>query len=243
MENNNNNNNNTEIAYIYALLDPRDNEVRYIGKTTQPKNRLSGHIRECKNIKSLHYRAKWIRSLLKKELFPIIKFLKICPLSDFVKYETEYIQIYKNDKLTNSDETGSGNTGRKKEVLDRQSKSSGRVVYQYDLDGNFIQEFRSVRFAADCLSLSHSNISRSCNGLSKHAGGFVFRYEKVIVEKIDNPNAVKKCVIEVDVLGNEINKWESLMDCTRDTKIDNSNISRVCNGIRKSIKGRYFKFI
>ena len=44
-------NNNTEIAYIYALLDPRDNEVRYIGKTTQPKNRLSGHIRECKNIK------------------------------------------------------------------------------------------------------------------------------------------------------------------------------------------------
>ena len=23
----------TDIAYIYALLDPRDNEVRYIGKT------------------------------------------------------------------------------------------------------------------------------------------------------------------------------------------------------------------
>ncbi len=237
-------NNNTEIAYIYALLDPRDNEVRYIGKTTQPKNRLSGHIRECKNIKSLHYRAKWIRSLLKKELLPIIKFLKICPLSDFVKYETEYIQIYKNDKLTNSDETGSGNTGRKKEVLDRQSKSSGRIVYQYDLDGNFIQEFRSVRFAADCLNLSHSNISRSCNGLFKHTGGFIFRYEKVIVEKIDNPNAIKKSIIEVDVLGNEIGKWNSLMDCSRDTGLRNEAISKLCNKKygTKSVGGRYFKF-
>jgi len=237
-------NNYTEIAYIYALLDPRNNEVRYIGKTTQPKNRLSGHIGECKNVKSLHYRAKWIISLLNKELQPIIKFLKICPLSDFVKYETEYIQLYKNDKLINSDETGSGNVGRKKEVLDRQSKSSGRVVYQYDLDGNFIQEFRSVRFAADCLNLSHSNISRSCNGLFKHTGGFIFRYEKVIVEKIDNPNAIKKSIIEVDVLGNEIEKWNSLMECSRDTGLRNEAISKLCNKKygTKSVGGRYFKF-
>ena len=118
----------------------------------------------------------------------------------------------------------------------------GRIVYQYDLDGNFIQEFRSVRFAADCLSLSHSNISRSCNGKSKHAGGFVFRYDKVIVEKVDNPNAVKKSVIELNELGNKIGKWNSIMACSRDTKIDSSNISRVCNGLRDSIKGRYFKF-
>ena len=239
---NNNNNNNTEIAYIYALLDPRDNQVRYIGKTTQPTKRLKSHISECKSIKSLHYRAMWIKSLLKKELLPIIKFLKICPLSDFEKYETEYISIYKSDKLTNSDETGSGNTGRKKEVLDRQSKSSGRIVYQYDLDGKFIKEYQSVRFAADCLNLSHSNISRSCNGISKHAGGFIFRYEKVNVEKLENPNAVKKSVIEIDTLGKEIGRWNSIMECTRLIGIDNSNISRVCNGERKSIKGRYFKF-
>ena len=231
----------TDIAYIYALLDPRDNEVRYIGKTINPKRRLSEHLADSK--REYNYRAMWIKSLLKENLNPLIKFLKICPLSDFVKYETEYIKLYKNGKLTNSDETGQGSIGRRQEILDKQSEKMGRVVYQYDLDGNFIQEFRSVRFAADCLSLSHSNISRSCNGKSKHAGGFVFRYEKVIVEKIDNPNAIKKSVVELDELGNEIKKWYSIMDCSRDTKIDNSNISRVCNGIRKSIKGRYFKFI
>jgi hypothetical protein len=230
----------TDIAYIYALLDPRNNEVRYIGKTINPKRRLVEHLNDSK--REYNYRAMWIKSLLKENIKPLIKFLKICPLSDFVKYETEYIQLYKNGKLTNSDETGQGSIGRRQEILDKQSEKMGRIVYQYDLDGNFIQEFRSVRFAADCLSLSHSNISRSCNGKSKHAGGFVFRYDKVIVEKVDNPNAVKKSVIELNELGNKIGKWNSIMDCSRDTKIDSSNISRVCNGLRDSIKGRYFKF-
>lgn len=233
----------TEIAYIYILIDPRDNEVRYVGKTTQPLKRLKSHIYECKNEKIKHRRAKWIRKLIKENFIPVIKFVKICPLNDFEKYETEYIKLYQSDKLTNSDETGSGNSFRIKEVLDRQSKTSGRIVYQYDINGNFIKEFRSARFAADCLSLSHSNISRCCNGLSKHAGGFIFRYEKSDnIETVSNPNAVKKSVIEVDQFGNLINEWSSIMDCSRDTGIDNGNISRVCNGIREKIKGRYFKF-
>ena len=230
----------TDIAYIYALLDPRDNEVRYIGKTINPTKRLSEHLADSK--REYNYRSMWIKSLVRENLKPLIKFLKICPLSDFVKYETEYIKLYKNDKLTNSDETGQGSVGRRQEIIDKVSKRMGRIVYQYDLDGNFIKEYKSVRDAAKFLSLSHSNISRSCNGISKHAGGFIFRYDKVFVDKINNPNAVRKLVVELDELGNEIGKWNSVMYCSRDTKIDNSNISRVCNGIRKSIKGRYFKF-
>jgi hypothetical protein len=230
----------TDIAYIYALLDPRDNEVRYIGKTINPTKRLSEHLADSK--REYNYRSMWIKSLLKENLKPLIKFLKVCPLSDFVKYETEYIKLYKNDKLTNSDETGQGSVGRRQEIIDKVSKKMGRIVYQYDLDGNFIKEYKSVRDAAKLLSLSHSNISRSCNGISKHAGGFIFRYDKVFVEKLNDPNAVRKLVVELDELGNEIGKWGSIMDCSRDTKIDNSNISRVCNGVRKSTGGRYFKF-
>ena len=233
----------TEVTYIYVLLDPRDNEVRYVGKTSNPKSRLSSHISECKRETSKHYRARWIRSLLKDNIKPIIKFIKVCPLNDFEKFETEYIKIFKSDKLTNSDETGQGNTGRIKEVIDRMSKPKSRIVYQYNLDGNFIKEYRSVREAANYLSLSHSNISRCCNNISKHAGGFIFRYNIVSVDKVENPNAIKKIVIEINDNDEEIGRWESIMDCVRSTGIDNSNISRVCNGIRKSIKKRRFKFI
>lgn len=233
----------TEIAYIYILIDPRDNQTRYVGKTINPLNRLNQHISECKNIKVLHHRAKWIRKLSGLKLLPIIKFIKICNLLDFEKYEAEYIKLYKSDKLTNSDESGSGNTGRIKEVLDRQSKTAGRIVYQYDLNGNFIEEYQSVRTAANALKISHSNISRSCNKIVKHASGFIFRYNKEIVNRIDEPNAMKKLVIEVNILGHEVGRWLSIMDCTRNIGIDNGNISRVCNGKQKSIKGRYFKFL
>lgn len=106
----------TEIAYIYALIDPISGDVRYIGKTVSPRNRLSGHISESK--KSNHYRSKWINKLRLYGLLPIFKILKVCPLTDFVKYETEYIKLYKSDKLTNSDETGQGTTNRNREIID-----------------------------------------------------------------------------------------------------------------------------
>lgn len=233
----------TEIAYIYALLDPRDNEVRYIGKTVNAKYRLSQHIQESKNLKISNHRLNWIRSLLTNDIKPIIKFLKICPLSEFVKYETEYIQLYKNNKLTNSDETGHGSTGRRQEILDKQSEKMGRVVYQYDLNGNFIKEYKSVRTAALELNTFHSHISRSCNGIFKHTGGFIFRYKKDDdIKSVINPNAIKKLVIEVDKDNNEINRWESIMECARETGIDSGNISRACNKKIKYIRGRYFKF-
>jgi hypothetical protein len=232
-----------EIAYIYGLVDPRNNKIRYIGKTIDPKNRLSGHITESKDISVINYRIKWIRKLISLDIKPKIVYLKVCSILEFVKYETEYIKIYSNNRLTNSDETGQGNTNRKREVLERQSENSGREVYQYDLNGIFLKKFRSTRTAAYELKLSHGNISRCCNGIFKHTGGYIFKYDKKFVDKVIKPNAIKKIVIEVDTDGLEINRWNSLMDCSRSIGIDNGNISRVCNGKRHSIKKRIFRFL
>lgn len=231
-----------EISYIYGLVDPRNGEIRYIGKTNNPKNRLNAHITESLKSDAQNYRLRWLRKLNKLKLKPLMIFLKVCPSNDFERYESEYIKIYSNDRLTNSDESGQGNKNRKKEVLDRQSESSGRKVFQYDLNGIFLNEYRSVRYAAKILSLSHSNISRCCNGVFKHTGGFIFRYKKKKVEVIKNPNGVKKMVIEIDINGLQVNKWESIMECSRDIGLDSGNLSKVCNGKLNSIKGRFFKF-
>ncbi len=232
----------TDIAFIYALLDPTDGSVRYIGKTVSPKRRIHTHISE--SIKFNHHRARWIRSLVSKNLKPILKVLKICPLSDFAKYEKEYIKLYKSKKLTNSDETGSGNTNRKRKIIDDAIKKISRKVYQFDLNGNFIKEYKSTRDAARKLNTYHAHISRCCNGIFNHTGGFIFRYDKnEIIKPVTHPNAIKKCVIEIGENNIEINRWNSIMDCSRDTKIDNGNLSRVCNGIRDSIKDRVFRFV
>lgn len=48
--------------YIYALVDPFTDEIRYIGKTIRPKERLAN---EC-NEKTCTHRCHWIQGLLAK---------------------------------------------------------------------------------------------------------------------------------------------------------------------------------
>lgn len=229
----------TDIAYIYSLTDPETKKVRYIGKTVNPKYRLREHLYE--SVKYQNYRCNWIRGLMKRGLTPIFNILEICPLQNFEEREAYHISLYDFNELTNSDEKGQGNKNRRREIVEN-AKYRNKKVYQYDLNGILIKEYKSTREAARHLSISHGNITRCCNGLWKHASGFIFSYKQEIIEPLVNPNAIKKSVIEIDSNGNQIGEWTSLMDCSRDTKIDNGNLSKVCNGKNKSIKGRIFRF-
>lgn len=231
----------TDIAYIYILKDPVDNTVRYVGKTINPKYRLNEHINESKKYE--HHRARWIRKLTANNKKPILEIVKICPLVEFEKYETYFIQLYKSRKLTNSDNTGQGSVGRRRSIIDKSIKKISKQVYQFDLSGNSIGEYASTRDASRKLKLSHSNISRCCNGIFKHTGGYIFSYDKNIqIIPVLYPNGTRKKIIEVDLNGVIIAEWNSIMDCSRSTSIDNGSISRVCNKLLPKIKGRVFKF-
>ncbi len=231
----------TDIAYIYALIDPRDNSIRYIGKTICPKNRISGHINESK--KYDHHRAKWIRSLTKIGISPIFKILKICPLSEFEKYETEFIKKYKSNNLTNSDDSGKGNINRKREIIERSSTKTSKKVYQYNLEGRLVNIFKSARESGRNLGIDHSYIIRCCNNIYKHTNKYIFKYQESNILPLVNPNSIKKIILEINKCGEVINRWESLMDCSRETKIDSGNISKVCNGKLKSTNKRIFTFL
>lgn len=229
----------TDIAYIYGLVDPETNKIRYIGKTINPKYRLSGHINE--SLKTRTHKCSWIRNLLKRNLKPILKIIEICSLENFEEREAYHISLYGFNELTNSDERGQGNKSRRRELIEN-AKYKNKKVYQYRLSGEFIKEYKSVREASRRLSISHANITRCCNKIANHASGYIFSYKEEIVDPILRPNATKKSVVEIDDKGNIIKEWKSLMDCSRDTGIDNGNLSRVCNNIIKYIKNRRFCF-
>lgn len=61
-------------------------------------------------------------------------------------------------------------------------------VSQYDLDGNYITTYKSMREAGDTIGIGHCNISLVCKGEREQAGGFIWRYadevENNIVESI-----------------------------------------------------------
>jgi hypothetical protein len=233
----------TLITFIYGLYEINNpNTIRYIGKTNNPSTRLRDHLSEAKRSKYNNHRLCWIRSTITNNEPIGLKVLKVCPLSDFVFYETEFIKLYKSDKLTNSDDSGQGNINRKREIIENAAEKISKKVYQFDLNGIFINEYKSARFASRELNIDHSHIIRCCNGVIKHTNKFIFKYKNEKPEPILLPNAVKKSIMEIDINGNIINKWKSLMDCSRDTKIDNGNLSRVCNGKLPHIRKRIFKF-
>lgn len=59
---------------IYALVDPRNNAVRYVGRTYEPQIRLGEHFRSGYAANPARYR--WIQDLRKNGLFPLMEVLE-----------------------------------------------------------------------------------------------------------------------------------------------------------------------
>lgn len=62
-------------------------------------------------------------------------------------------------------------------LYEQRTNSNAKVVLQYDLNNNFIQEFPSTKEAARQLKLDSSTISKVCRGVNKTHGGFIFKYK------------------------------------------------------------------
>jgi hypothetical protein len=98
---------------VYRLLDPITKEIRYIGITTCTLiQRLKQHIKETQKGKYSH-RCNWIRSLLEKELEPIIELIEVTDFSNWQDRERFWIAYYKDDgsPLTNGTLGGEGSLG------------------------------------------------------------------------------------------------------------------------------------
>ena len=75
------------INYIYVLSEPTG-EIRYVGKSVNPKDRYRRHLNEAKKRNSITYKSNWIYSLLKKGLKPKIEVI------DQVDGEWEWLEQY-----------------------------------------------------------------------------------------------------------------------------------------------------
>ncbi len=98
-------------TYIYVLIDPRDGEIRYVGKTVfMLEDRLNKHLRDKHN----NYRTRWIQSLVRQGLKPIIKLIEtVPPDEDWAERERYWIAYYRSigANLTNFTDGGEGVPG------------------------------------------------------------------------------------------------------------------------------------
>ena len=98
------------VTFIYALRDPRDRAVHYIGKSNSPKARFSQHLEDKTTNPQ---RAAWIADLLAAGLQPTLDILDEVDLKDWKQAERSWIAhgIEQGWPLTNIKAGGDGATG------------------------------------------------------------------------------------------------------------------------------------
>ncbi|MEN6621534.1 MAG: GIY-YIG nuclease family protein [Smithella sp.] len=110
-------------VYIYGLVCPKTNQIRYIGKSIRPKERLMNHMNEVSNC----HRSHWLQSLKKKGLKPSLRILQAFsdpPSDGWQKYERYWIQYGKEHgwPLTNNTNGGDGVEGLPPETRAKMAK-------------------------------------------------------------------------------------------------------------------------
>lgn len=218
---------------IYTLKHPITNEIRYIGKT---KNEL--YLRKWQHISAAtrksvtNYNSNWVKSLLKVNLKPIIEELDCSEDSEYACFLEKYwISQFKTwgFRLTNLTLGGEGTIGITPKDSVKYLKAIS--VLQYDLTGNFIQEFKSYGDAKRYLKIKSSTAIKKA--VRNKSTCFNFQWREKNNETLlnigtrDFKNRIRK-INQYDLQGNFIKTWNSSSEIAKHYDLWSCNIIRAC---------------
>ena len=101
-----------KVIYIYSLKDPRDYQIKYIGKTIDVNRRLKEHTKPY-NLKTNSLKNNWLKHIIGLGLYPIMEVLEKCDKSNWEERERYWICYYKElgFELKNMTNGGEGTDG------------------------------------------------------------------------------------------------------------------------------------
>lgn len=117
------------------------------------------------------------------------------------------------------------------------------IVYQFDMNGDFIREFKSLQEMERQTGISHSVVARVCNGKLNYTHGYAWAYKKNVSDlakfKEDFLHRIaekkKKCarrsskpVDLYDLTGNFIAHFESASELARQFNVHKDTVSWSC---------------
>lgn len=241
-------------TFIYALIDPKNDEVRYIGKANNPKKRLNQHLLISKNKKT--HRDNWLQSLLAADLKPILVILEECQ-DNWAEREQYYINNHHN--LTNHTIGGEGTIGFKhsEETLKKfseQRKGKKQTPRQYIANCNRVvsDETREKQKLANkghsrhtpeqIAAIKKSNKERGCSDetrelMSEQRNG----KKQTPAQYAANCNRPKKYKKVICLTNGKT--YNSVYEAAEDLDLTHTAISQVANGTRKSHKNYVFKYL
>lgn len=238
-------------TYIYVLICPLFGAVRYVGKSVDPKRRLTSHLADAKPRHKSHVSA-WIKSLKKSGLYPEMNIIEACT-EDWVNREMYWINYYKNKgaflcNLTNGGEGSLGHivseeTRKKISINNARTTLITKPVFRFDSSGRYIDTFKTVADAQEKTGIKRCYILKSCNGIHFLGGGYIWSYN-LNDNRIRPRSTKRKPVSQYDIFLNHIRDFDAVTDAAKFLGSTSTNISRCCRGDfgYKTIKGFIFKY-
>jgi predicted GIY-YIG superfamily endonuclease len=251
-------------TFIYALKDPTNNEVRYIGKSNDPKERYSSHINKHKDT-NIH-KVNWINKLKEKNLKPILEIIEEVSIEKWKDYEKMYIKKYIDEgcRLLNYTEGGDGCTFANKTSFKK--GDNARKVVMLNKSGSYIRTFDKVidiefffgsksatsvllknrktykgfllLYESEYLTMSADDISNHVKWATNHKkfiNGGSFKKNHIPKHKI-------KTIYQYSKNGFFIKKWISASEAGRKLNINNLAITNCANGVSKSSGGFFWSY-
>src|SRR5437667_5019066 len=96
-------------VWVYALVDPRDGRIRYVGQTQVSVNvRVREHMRKCTNPKNNKHSARWLRQLAASNLQPSYMILDVGDARTTDALEEFYVASLREAGFDLTNETNGG---------------------------------------------------------------------------------------------------------------------------------------
>jgi len=121
-------------------------------------------------------------------------------------------------------------------VIKSKKHKGKKQISQYDLDGNFIRTYESLKEATQ--ELGKGNVSRDLFTSNHQVGGFLWRYTSkcndLKIKPYERQKSRERQINQYDLQGNFIRTFRSLTEASKLLKIGHTKISLVCSQQRKS---------
>lgn len=227
-----------KIKYIiYKLIDPRNDETRYIGLTFNSlKQRLKSHRSEKGN----SHKCNWIQKLKKDGYEPIIEAIEenIDTYEIACEKECYYIEKYKKDGYNLTNMASGGNKNKKMSLETRKKMSESAKLWHENNETYHTEKTKKILSEKTIERFKDQNEREKLRISNK-------RYEdsKTKKQKI-NDILIQNCkpVIQFTKDMKFINEYLSINQAAKINNLYHSNISKCCKDIVKSSGGYIWKF-
>lgn len=120
--------------------------------------------------------------------------------------------------------------------------STPKDIVQYSMSGTKIRNYSSIAEASRITGITASNISSVCSGKLYSAGGFRWSYSNESLSNYQPTSGSKKAVLQFDLNGNFMARYESISAAARAVNGSVSSIAAACKGQLKTSKKSIWKY-